>query len=206
MGKVYTRFLSCVADRKREGGGKKALSPQSLSLFPFLPIPSRRLLRRPTVFRPKRRKNPTRWGGTYLRDYHPPPPPFIISLRSLMSKVFAEGASCDSSEGRVWDTNSAFIPGGDGGGGGHSYKYGLYGDVPLYRVWVLTSLSETGYLIISLESMYFRVRILNLQRLTYTQEYVKRILNDELINKKKKQYLLHEDPKPGSFYILPKSQ
>ena len=53
--------------------------------------------------------------------------------------------------------------------------------------------------------MYFRVRILNLQRLTYTQEYVKRILNDELINKKKKQYLLHEDPKPGSFYILPKS-
>ena len=58
--------------------------------------------------------------------------------------------------------------------------------MPLYRVWVLTSLSETGYLIISLESMYFRVRILNLQRLTYTQEYVKRILNDELINKKKK--------------------
>ena len=45
MGKVYTRFLSCVADPKREGGGggKKALSPQSLSLFPFLPIPSRRL-------------------------------------------------------------------------------------------------------------------------------------------------------------------
>ena len=33
--------------------------------------------------------------------------------------------------------------------------------------------------------MYFRVRILNLQRLTYTQEYVKRILNDELIDKKK---------------------
>ena len=33
--------------------------------------------------------------------------------------------------------------------------------------------------------MYFRVRILNLQRLTYTKEYVKRILNDELIDKKK---------------------
>ena len=80
-----------------------------------------------------------------------------------------------------------------------------YGDVPLYRVWVLTSLSETGYLIISVESMYFRVRILNLQRLTYTKEYVKRILNDELVDKKNKQYLLHEDPKPGRFYILPKS-
>ena len=53
------------------------------------------------------------------------------------------------------------------GGGGHSYKYGLNGNVLLYRVWVLTSLSETGYLIISLYSMYFRVRILNLQRLTY---------------------------------------
>ena len=77
--------------------------------------------------------------------------------------------------------------------------------MPLYRVWVLTSLSETGYLIISLESMYFRVRILNLQRLTYTKEYVKRILNDELVDKKNKQYLLHEDPKPGRFYILPKS-
>ena len=53
--------------------------------------------------------------------------------------------------------------------------------------------------------MYFRVRILNLQRLTYTKEYVKRILNDELVDKKNKQYLLHEDPKPGRFYILPKS-
>ena len=69
--------------------------------------------------------------------------------------------------------------------------------MPLYRVWVLTSLSETGYLIISLESMYFRVRNLNLQRLTYTKEYVKRILNDELVDKKNKQYLLHDDPKPG---------
>ena len=36
-------------------------------------------------------------------------------------------------------------------------------------------------------------------------EYVKRMLNDELIDKKKnKQYLLHKDPKPERFYILPK--
>ena len=40
-------------------------------------------------------------------------------------------------------------------------------------------------------------------------EYVKRMLNDELIDKKKnkqtnKQYLLHKDPKPRRFYILPK--
>ena len=35
-------------------------------------------------------------------------------------------------------------------------------------------------------------------------EYVKRMLNDELIDKKNKQYLLHKDPKPGRFYILPK--
>ena len=35
-------------------------------------------------------------------------------------------------------------------------------------------------------------------------EYVKRMLNDELIDKKKKQYLLHKDPKPGRFFILPK--
>ena len=36
-------------------------------------------------------------------------------------------------------------------------------------------------------------------------EYVKRMLNDELIDKKKnKQYLLHKDPKHGRFYILPK--
>ena len=35
--------------------------------------------------------------------------------------------------------------------------------------------------------MYFRVRILNLQRLTYTQEYVKRILSDEPYQQKKKK-------------------
>ena len=36
-------------------------------------------------------------------------------------------------------------------------------------------------------------------------EYVKRMLNDELIDKKKnKQYLLDKDPKPERFYILPK--
>ena len=36
-------------------------------------------------------------------------------------------------------------------------------------------------------------------------EYVKRMLNNELIDQKNKQYLLHKDPKPGRFYILPKS-
>ena len=36
-------------------------------------------------------------------------------------------------------------------------------------------------------------------------EYVKRMLNNELIDKKNKQYLLHKDPKPGRFYFLPKS-
>ena len=35
-------------------------------------------------------------------------------------------------------------------------------------------------------------------------EYVKHMLNDNLIDKKNKQYLLHRDPKPGRFYILPK--
>ena len=35
-------------------------------------------------------------------------------------------------------------------------------------------------------------------------EYVKRMLNDELIDKNYKQYLLHKDPKPGRFYICPK--
>ena len=36
-------------------------------------------------------------------------------------------------------------------------------------------------------------------------EFVKRMLNDELIDKKKnKQYLLHKDPKPERFYNLPK--
>ena len=35
-------------------------------------------------------------------------------------------------------------------------------------------------------------------------EYVKRMLNDKLIDKKNKQYLLHRHPKPGRFYILPK--
>ena len=35
-------------------------------------------------------------------------------------------------------------------------------------------------------------------------EYVKRMLNDKLIDKKNRQYLLHRDPKPGRFYILPK--
>ena len=32
-------------------------------------------------------------------------------------------------------------------------------------------------------------------------EYVKRMLNDELIDEKNKQYLLHKDPKLGRFYI-----
>ena len=31
------------------------------------------------------------------------------------------------------------------------------------------------------------------------------MLNNELIDKKNKQYLLHKDPKPGRFYILFKS-
>ena len=35
-------------------------------------------------------------------------------------------------------------------------------------------------------------------------EYVKRMLSDELIDKKNKQYLLHNAPKPGRFYTLPK--
>ena len=35
-------------------------------------------------------------------------------------------------------------------------------------------------------------------------EYVKRKLNDGLIDNKNKQYLLHKNPKPGCFYILPK--
>ena len=35
-------------------------------------------------------------------------------------------------------------------------------------------------------------------------EYVKRMLNDELIDKKNKQYPLHKDSKPERFYILPK--
>ena len=35
-------------------------------------------------------------------------------------------------------------------------------------------------------------------------EYVKRMLNDELIDKNHKQYLLQKDPKPEHFYILPK--
>ena len=35
-------------------------------------------------------------------------------------------------------------------------------------------------------------------------EYVTRMLNDKLIDKKNKQYLLHRDPKPGHFHILPK--
>ena len=35
-------------------------------------------------------------------------------------------------------------------------------------------------------------------------EYVKRMLNDELMDKNYKQYLLHKDPKPGRFYIRPK--
>ena len=30
------------------------------------------------------------------------------------------------------------------------------------------------------------------------------MLNDKLIDKKNRQYLLHRDPKPGRFYILPK--
>ena len=30
------------------------------------------------------------------------------------------------------------------------------------------------------------------------------MLNDKLIDKKNKQYLLHRDPKPGRFYILPR--
>ena len=36
-------------------------------------------------------------------------------------------------------------------------------------------------------------------------KYLKRMLNNELIDKNNKQYLLHKDPKPGRFYILFKS-
>ena len=36
-------------------------------------------------------------------------------------------------------------------------------------------------------------------------KYLKRMLNNELIDKKNKQYLLHKYPKPGRFYILFKS-
>ena len=36
-------------------------------------------------------------------------------------------------------------------------------------------------------------------------KYLKRMLNNELIDKKNKQYLLHKDSKPGRFYILFKS-
>ena len=43
-----------------------------------------------------------------------------------------------------------------GGGGGFPPLYGLYGDVPLDRVWFLTSLSQTGN-IISRESILKRV-------------------------------------------------
>ena len=43
-----------------------------------------------------------------------------------------------------------------GGGGGGTPLYGLYGDVPLDRVWFLTSLSQTGS-IISRESILKRV-------------------------------------------------
>ena len=35
-------------------------------------------------------------------------------------------------------------------------------------------------------------------------EYAKRTLNNGLIDNKNKQYLLHKNPKPGRFYILPK--
>ena len=44
---------------------------------------------------------------------------------------------------------------GGGGGGGFTPLYGLYGGVPLDRVWFLTSLSQTGN-IISRESVLKR--------------------------------------------------
>ena len=44
-----------------------------------------------SVFRPKRRKNPTRWGGTYLYSLNngvpPPPPPFRYSVYLLSNLV-----------------------------------------------------------------------------------------------------------------------
>ena len=97
------------------------------------------------VFRPKRPNSPTRWGGTYLRDYLPPPPVggVILSLRNSVSKVLQRGASCDSYGGGIW---TLLLFPGAGRGGTHIILYGLYGDVPLYRVWVFTSLSETGIL------------------------------------------------------------
>ena len=39
------------------------------------------------------------------------------------------------------------LPGSGGGGGGLLPSYSLYGAVPLDRVWFLTSLSLTGYII-----------------------------------------------------------
>ena len=36
-------------------------------------------------------------------------------------------------------------------------------------------------------------------------EYVKRMFNDKLTDKKTKQYLIQREPRPGRFYILPKS-
>ena len=97
------------------------------------------------VFRPKRPNSPTRWGGTYLRDYLPPRVGggVILSLRNSVSKVLQRGASCDSYGGGIW---TLLLFPGAGGGGTPIILYGLYGDVPLYRVWVFTSLSETAIL------------------------------------------------------------
>ena len=43
-----------------------------------------------TRFRPKRRKNPTRWGGTYLYDLYKEVPPPPGEIRLILSFVLSK--------------------------------------------------------------------------------------------------------------------
>ena len=92
MGKVYTRFLSCVADPKSEGGGGGKKSPLSPIPLPFSipPYPVSTPATQANRFQTKTAQKPYPMGR-HIPKGLPPPPPFIISLRSLVSKVFAEG-------------------------------------------------------------------------------------------------------------------
>ena len=98
-----------------------------------------------TRFQTKTAQQPYPTGRHIPKGLLPPPPGggVILSLRNSVSKVLQRGASCDSYGGGIW---TLLLFPGAGGGGTPIILYGLYGDVPLYRVWVFTSLSETGIL------------------------------------------------------------
>ena len=76
------------------------------------------------------------------------------------------GASCDSYGGGVWTL--LLFPGAGGGGYSHNFIWPIRGCAAVQGMGFYLSV-RNRYLVISLESMYFRVRVSNLQWLTYTQ-------------------------------------